>query len=306
MAAGDDLARGTNDGYGDQPEVSYLWDDRVNRHSYPAPGDLIALWDKKWLLGISTIDQIQEGTETKDLYQCPHCGRADFKERKTLSPKFRCYKCKSEFDVPVRITRDVKTYRTRHDVGWVDLSGALSGSELRRLCESAVDQSSIRPLRFNAFAAALRGLDLGEALEIQGRRRSIHSRGHTLKTVRVRKGQGSFRASLLERYDNTCAMSGKNLPDALEACHLYSFAVLGIHDDCGGLLLRCDLHRLFDQGHLAIHPTQLTIDVDEILMPFPLYASLQNEPLKVKVGKKQQSWLKERWEQREDAQLQGH
>ena len=60
--------------------------------------------------------------------------------------------------------------------------------------------------------------------------------------------------------------------EVLEACHLYSYAEIGRHDIEGGLLLRRDLHRLFDQGLLAVTPDG-TIDVGESLKPYDLYST---------------------------------
>jgi hypothetical protein len=63
--------------------------------------------------------------------------------------------------------------------------------------------------------------------------------------------------------------------EALEACHLYSYAEIGRHDIEGGLLLRRDLHRLFDQGLL--------------------YAALQGQPLHVRLTAQQHDWLALHW-----------
>jgi N-acyl homoserine lactone hydrolase len=45
----------------------------------------------------------------------------------------------------------------------------------------------------------------------------------------------------------------------LEAAHLYSYAASGVHHLDGGLLMRRDVHRLFDLGHHAVRPNSLTL-----------------------------------------------
>lgn len=68
----------------------------------------------------------------------------------------------------------------------------------------------------------------------------------------MRIGQPAFRAELARKYGPIGAFSGPAPAEAREACHLYSYAEIGHHDIEGGLLLRRDLHRLFDQGPLTV------------------------------------------------------
>ncbi|MGZ4522904.1 MAG: HNH endonuclease [Mycobacteriaceae bacterium] len=80
----------------------------------------------------------------------------------------------------------------------------------------------------------------------------------------------------------------------LEACHLYSYAEIGRHDIEGGLLLRRDLHRLFDQGLLAI-TRDGTIDVADSLKEYDLYSGLHGQNLKVTTTGGQREWLALHW-----------
>ena len=130
LAVGDDRQHGGNDGYDDIPEEHYSWDSTVPNHAALAAGDAIVLWDKHSLLGASVIEHIEKGNGTKLRHTCPKCDKAGIKERKTFAagsiPRFKCYKCKAEFDVPVSRQESITTYRSRHDVGWVELlSGPL-------------------------------------------------------------------------------------------------------------------------------------------------------------------------------------
>jgi predicted restriction endonuclease len=80
----------------------------------------------------------------------------------------------------------------------------------------------------------------------------------------------------------------------LEACHLYSYAEIGRHEADGGLLLRRDLHRLFDRGLLAVTEDG-TVDVADSLTPYPLYAALHGQPLLVMPTVRQKAWLAAHW-----------
>ncbi|WP_051811975.1 HNH endonuclease [Kitasatospora sp. MBT63] len=114
-------------------------------------------------------------------------------------------------------------------------------------------------------------------------------------TVRARLGQRAFRQRLLDTHGDDCAFTGPTPRAALDAAHLYSYAINGEHHDDGGLLLRRDLHRLFDLGLLAVNPEELTIDVSDQLAAYPLYADLHGKLLTVALSPGHRTWLESHW-----------
>ena len=72
--------------------------------------------------------------------------------------------------------------------------------------------------------------------------------------VRPRLGQGTFRALVTEAYGRRCAVTGEKTLPVLEAAHVQPYASGGPHEVSNGLLLRSDLHRLYDQGYIAVDP----------------------------------------------------
>lgn len=72
--------------------------------------------------------------------------------------------------------------------------------------------------------------------------------------VRPRLGQGAFRVLVTETYHRRCAISGEKTLPVLEAAHIKPYAELGPHLIQNGLLLRSDLHILFDQGYVTVTP----------------------------------------------------
>jgi putative restriction endonuclease len=70
--------------------------------------------------------------------------------------------------------------------------------------------------------------------------------------VQPRLGQGGFRYAVTERYERRCAMTGERSLPALEAAHIKPYRENGPHRVSNGLLLRADLHRLFDTGYITI------------------------------------------------------
>jgi hypothetical protein len=229
----------------------------------------------------------------KQISRCPVCTRTDIASRKTKSPKFRCDRCHAEFDVPAITDANVTHFRTDHEQGWVDLAGLLDGPTLRGLTEYS--QNSIRRIDWNGFASAIEANGGPSALApVTLAHFQVIGGGHSTRQVKVRIGQPAFRAELIGKYGSVCAFTGSAPREALEACHLYSYAEIGRHDVEGGLLLRRDLHRLFDQGLLAVSPRG-TIDVAERLMQFKLYAALQGQSLSVRVSAGQREWLALHW-----------
>jgi putative restriction endonuclease len=74
-----------------------------------------------------------------------------------------------------------------------------------------------------------------------------------LVQVRPRLGQGSFRVLVTDAYDRSCAISGEHTLPVLDAAHIKPFPQVG-HRVSNGILLRSDIHRLFDHGYITITP----------------------------------------------------
>ena len=70
--------------------------------------------------------------------------------------------------------------------------------------------------------------------------------------TRARLGQGAFRVLVTEAYDRRCAITGERTLPVLEAAHIKSYSETGPHLVSNGLLLRSDLHTLFDDGYVTV------------------------------------------------------
>lgn len=71
-------------------------------------------------------------------------------------------------------------------------------------------------------------------------------------TIHPRLGQGAFRVEVTDAYFRRCAITGEKTLPALEAGHIRPYAKNGPHEIRNGLLLRSDLHNLFDLGYLTV------------------------------------------------------
>lgn len=76
--------------------------------------------------------------------------------------------------------------------------------------------------------------------------------------VLQRRGQGIFRERLLVRFDRRCLLSGCSIEELLEAAHIWPYRGPSDNHLTNGLLLRADLHTLFDVDLLGFEPTTLT------------------------------------------------
>jgi putative restriction endonuclease len=72
--------------------------------------------------------------------------------------------------------------------------------------------------------------------------------------IRPRLNQGAFRLMVTDAYNRRCAVTGEKALPALEAAHILPFADIQTHEVTNGLLLRADIHRLFDLGYVAVAP----------------------------------------------------
>ena len=72
--------------------------------------------------------------------------------------------------------------------------------------------------------------------------------------IRPRLGQGAFRVLVTDIYNRQCAITHERTLPALEAAHIRPYGDGGAHEAQNGLLLRRDIHSLFDAGYVTVTP----------------------------------------------------
>lgn len=73
--------------------------------------------------------------------------------------------------------------------------------------------------------------------------------------IRPRLGQGAFRVVVTDIYQRRCAVTQERTLPALEAAHIRPYGDGGEHEARNGLLLRRDIHSLFDAGYVTVTPS---------------------------------------------------
>ena len=175
--------------------------------------------------------------------------------------------------------------------------------------------------RRGAFANVSRGVwaitDLGKKMTQQDCHRGapkVDSKGFTKSdlcqfpsvsrddlaqlAVRIWRGQNKFRNMLLKIYDERCAITGCEIIEVLEAAHIMPYAKCGDYLLENGVVLRSDLHILFDIGLLKINPEDLTVTLTERLKVCDEYKELHGrkifEPKNPK-HRLNRTYLMQRW-----------
>ena len=103
-------------------------------------------------------------------------------------------------------------------------------------------------------------------------------RERKLREIVERRGQPDFRNKLIAAYGGRCAVTGCDAIAALEAAHIIPYTGPQSHHVTNGLLLRADIHTLFDLDLIGINPESLTISVATAIK-VTLYAELQGQKL---------------------------
>ncbi len=102
-----------------------------------------------------------------------------------------------------------------------------------------------------------------------------------------RFGQGTFRLLVTDAYERRCAITGERVLPVLEAAHVKPYAEGGEHRIDNGVLLRSDLHTLFDADYVTITP-ELRVSVSRRLREDfengKVYYALDGSPLRPPIG----------------------
>lgn len=93
----------------------------------------------------------------------------------------------------------------------------------------------------------------------------IDARKRVLTTIIQREGQSDFRTRLLSAYENRCAFTGYDAPRALDAAHIVPYQGSRTNHVSNGLLLRGDIHTLFDVGLVGVDESKMKLLVKDEL-----------------------------------------
>jgi putative restriction endonuclease len=102
--------------------------------------------------------------------------------------------------------------------------------------------------------------------------------------VKRRLGQGTFRILVSDAYSRRCAVTGEKTLPVLEAAHIKPVSKGGEHRVDNGLLLRSDLHTLFDLGYVTVTRDaefRVSSKLKETWMNGRVYYALDRSPVQL-------------------------
>ena len=106
------------------------------------------------------------------------------------------------------------------------------------------------------------------------------ARERTNRAIVQRQGQSKFRSELLKAYGGQCAITDCDAEAALEAAHIFPYLGTDTNHVTNGLLLRADIHTLFDLYLISIDPTNTNKVVVSSTLLNTCYRELNGKSLK--------------------------
>ncbi|MDM1086394.1 HNH endonuclease [Myroides odoratimimus] len=268
------------DSYGDSLTEYYNYDNLVANSKRINSEDYAIIIDKKRILGFAKIENIDQYSGTKIMRKCPECGSSSIEQRKKKTPMYRC-NYKHEFNLPLEEEKTVMKY-------------SASFSRFIPIGQYNDSLVQLRPFYVNNYNGnmsmqllAFKALGLFKGIkELLDTKKNVavtptisytddhenpyfvdgsDERETVLMAIKARRGQQSFRKSLLEIYHSTCVITGCKIVDILEAAHINPFRGEKDNHQSNGILLRADVHTLFDLNLIGIDPESFKVIISDKL-----------------------------------------
>jgi hypothetical protein len=280
ISLGDKRQYGGNIGYDDDLSSRYEYDSNVANHRQVAEGDVIVIRDRKRALGVARIEQITTTQGTKLIRRCPECHTTSIKERATKHPTWRCVH-RHLFEEPEASEKLVTKYSANFGGTYVPIQQQITVALLKSIAIRPNDQLSIEELDLGKLENLIdAGEEKSASLVIAaGFQTSANpdeaddepekpisaadERKKIMRAIKVRRGQAAFRRNLFNRYGNRCMVTGCKLEDLLEAAHIAPYRNESHNNPRNGLLLRADIHTLFDLFLMQVDPNTLVVTFHE-------------------------------------------
>ena len=268
---------GGNLGYEEAPDSVYRYDSSVPNHQKVQSGDLVFVRDHSAVLGMARIQSITRSDGSKTRRRCPECGTTRIKERSRKHPRWRC-RNQHIFDQPLSEHVSVSMFEARYGDTFVHLDNTITVADLRSATLRPRSQLSIQELDLQPIAGKM--AEPQESVAdlfirfMQARRPHpegdlppelgfvptlVDTREKITRSIASRRGQRSFRNRLIRRYGPSCMISRCGLIDIVEAAHIWPYRGAKDNHPDNGLLLRADIHTLFDLDLLGIQPDSMTV-----------------------------------------------
>lgn len=308
LAYGEEQSYGGHSGYNDIIHEVYRYDNFVPNHKRISEGDLVVIRNQEVLLGVARIILIESQEGVKERKRCPECNTTNFDQRTTKIPVFRCADG-HEFDNPIHQNEVCTNYSAYFGNTFIHANGVLDRHQLTRACPKYNQQLAMQLIEFDQIKSAIVNKVPGiesffddledqsylyplEAYEVETKQQDIAK--SVIRQIKERRGQKKIRQALIEFYGSKCVITGCDIVDILEAAHISPYSFDYNNAISNGLLLRSDIHTLFDLDLLGIDPQSLTIHLHQEVKKGD-YKKYENMELPSIAKRINQRALKIRW-----------
>lgn len=165
-----------------------------------------------------------------------------------------------EREYVARFTFDLLSAAPTSQPKWGDVLQRLSMSAMTLQAPRRFDNPADEAVLASYFDETERGTEpVDPDYSDQERERDLKKFGYdlrryTMRAIAMREGQPEFRRGLLTAYRSRCAITGTSAEEVLEAAHISPFKGGQSHETHNGLLLRADIHTLFDRFLITVLP----------------------------------------------------
>lgn len=296
-----------------RPSAGYAFGDHTPHHRHVAANDIFFVRSQTQLLAIARVQRVDAGSSEKSVQRCPTCGTGQLGYRSTRTNSYRCL-YGHEFSQPVASTRSGTEYKASFGLDYVEVSARIEAAELRPFELTNSRQLSLRPCDLDGLIRYIvrrdrnaeqvlkswlsarplsltdEDADLAEPADV------LDEREHRNLGILLRRGRKMFRDELIRRYGARCMISGCTTMALIEAAYIQPESAPKFNNPTNGLLLRSDLHTLFDLNLLGIDPARLAVAVHPDILRSE-YKSFNGTTLQVANGRgPNRRALATRWE----------
>lgn len=291
----------SNDGYPDEFKNKYVYDNFVPNHKRIVRGDIVAIVDKKKILGLTRISRILIYNSSKIMRRCPICNSTNYEERKNKFPKYRCNKG-HEFEEVKSESVDVIRYEAFYSDVFILPKRDVTVDKIKPYFHKNYNrnmsmQSLSEAFFIDFFSDELEHLKTGLIYLTGNDSENFFSdlfsgdyvpngndeRARVYQSIIQRRGQKKFRDAVREMYGDKCVITGCEILDVLEAAHINPYKGVKDNHPSNGLLLRADIHTLFDLDLIGIEPNEFKVYFSQALKKSE-YIELEGKRLILKEG----------------------
>ena len=241
-----------NDGYHDDSSVFYRYNNSVPNYKNVKEGDIVIIRDREKVLGISIVEKLESRNTTKTIFKCPHegCNAKKIRPRETIKPKWRCDNG-HEFAEQKIVLEPATEFIANYGSSFQKLEDVtllqLKSESPRYNIQLSIQEVNVQWAQglLETQTSTIYPLTAGEADDdtpdlLEDDQRKIIDR-----QIKQRRGQKAFRDTLISQTAK-CAVTGCKIVDILEAAHITAYKNDTHNHISNGLLLRCDMHTLYD------------------------------------------------------------